>query len=108
MKSEAKILRRAQRMSPLLRSIVREARDRSSGIQLLEAKLEGLLAGPGEPVHEIRRVEEELFRHRRGFESLQAELARLGCSLDANRPDRIVCSMADHDVSFEDRSSPRG
>ena len=116
MKHESEVLRVARRMSPLIRSIGREVQDRSSEIQRLEAELEKLLAGPGEPIHEIRRVESELFRQRRGIEQVQAELARLGCILDADHPEQIVCSVADQEVSFEqgldetghrpDRSSP--
>ena len=117
MKQETEVIRKARNMAPLIRSIAREVLDRSTEIRRLEAALETLLASPGEPVHEIRGVESELFRQRRGIEGIQAELARLGCSLDAENPERIVCSLADHEVSFEerldetgfrpDRSSPR-
>ena len=117
MKKENEVLRKAQSMAPLIRSIAREALDRSGAIDRLEGELRRLLESPGEPIHEIRRVESELFRQRRGIEGVQAELARLGCSLDIDDPERIVCSLDDHEVAFEerldetgfrpDRSSPR-
>jgi chromosome segregation ATPase len=90
-------------MTSLMRSIAEEARDRSREIQRLEAELEQLLSGPGEPTHEIRRVEDELFGHRREIEQVQKELSRLGRSLDAEHPERIVCSIDDKEVSFEPR-----
>jgi len=108
MKHETESMLKAQRMVPLIRSVAREARDRSSEIQRLEAELQGLLRGPGERVHEIRSVESELFRHRRGIAQVQSELERIGCSLDADNPDRIVCSMADEEVTFEERLDETG
>src|SRR5262249_7038026 len=84
MKQATEVLRRAKNRAPLIRSTAREAVDRSGEIQRLEMELRRLLEGPGEPIREIRRVESELFRQRRGFEGIQSELARLGCSLDVD------------------------
>ncbi|MFN0009334.1 MAG: hypothetical protein ACKVXR_15630 [Planctomycetota bacterium] len=108
MKNETEVLRKAKGMAPLIRSIAREARERSGEIQRLQAELEKLLQGSGEPVHEIRRVESELFRQRRGIEQVQVELARIGCSLDLEHPERIVCSMDDNAVTFEERLDETG
>jgi len=108
MKHETESMLKAQRMVPLIRSIAREAHDRYGEIKRLEVELQGLLSGPGEPVHEIRRVESELFRQRRGIEQVQVELERMGCSLDPSNPDRIVCSTADEEVSFEERLDETG
>jgi hypothetical protein len=108
MKNETEVLRKAKGMAPLIRSIAREARDRSGEIQRLEAELERLLEGSGEPIQEIRRAESELFRQRRGIEQVQAELARIGCSLDAEHPGRVVCSMGDSSVTFEERLEETG
>lgn len=108
MKQETEVLRKAEGMAPLIRSIASEVRERSHEVQRLEAELVALLEGAGEPIHEIRRVESELFRQRRGIEQVRVELARLGCSLDADHPDRIVCSMADDEVSFEERLDETG
>ena len=57
MNRETEVLRKAQSMAPLIRSIAREVLDRSSEIRRLEEELGRLLASPGEPVHEIREVE---------------------------------------------------
>lgn len=108
MKHETEVLRKAMGIAPLIRSIAREARERAGEIQRLQAELEKLLNGSGEPVHEIRRVESELFRQRRGIEQVQVELARLGCSLDADHPERIVCSMDNNAVTFEERLDETG
>jgi len=108
MKHETEVLRKAKGMAPLIRSIAREARDRAGEIQRLEAELEKLLQGTGQPIHEIRRVETELFRQRRGIEQVQVELARMGCSIDAEHPGRIVCSMDNSAVTFEERLDETG
>ena len=108
MKHETEVLRKARDMAPLIRSIAREARERAGEIKRLQGELEKLLEGSGEPIHEIRRVESELFRQRRGIEQVQAELARLGCSLDAEHPERIVCAMDNDAVTFEERLDETG
>ncbi len=95
-------------MAPLIRSIAREVQARNIEIGRLESTLGKLLAAPGEPIHEIRRVESELFRHRRELEGVQKELARLGCSLDATHPGRILCARDDSEVSFEERLDETG
>lgn len=118
MKLETEILRRAERMLPLMRSITTEAQARTREIQRLESDLERLHAGPGEPIHEIRRTESELFQHRREMENIKKELVRLGCSLDEAHPERIIWLKDDNEVSFDaprldetgyrpDRASPR-
>lgn len=108
MKHETEILREAERMAPLMRSIAREIQVRNGEIVRLESDLGKLLTSPGEPIHEIRRVESELFGHRRELEGVQAELARLGCSLDAAHPGRILCTRDDSEVSFEDHLDETG
>jgi len=108
MKRETEILRKAKDMLPYIRSIGREARERSSEVQRLEAELERLRSGPGELVREIRSVEEELFHHRREMERVGKELTRIGCILDVDHPGRIVFSMADNEVSFEPRLDETG
>jgi len=108
MKQDAEILRRANVMAPLIRSIAREAADRHREIRRLEAELAKLLSAPGEPVHDLRRVESELFGHRRAVERIQKELGHIGCSLDAEHPDRVVCSLDDREVSFEERLDETG
>ncbi len=100
MKQEAVILRSAERMAPLIRSIAKEVEDRSRAIERLENGLAELSAGPGDRTLEIRRIEEVLFLQRRGMERVEKELARLGCRLDAEHPERIVCSIADGEATF--------
>ena len=108
MKHETETLRESDRRTPLIRSIARETRDRALAIRQLEASMKDLSAGPGEPITEIRRVEVELFQHRRELESVQKELARLGCSLDADHPQRIVCSADGDKWSYEERLDETG
>jgi hypothetical protein len=108
MNHETEVLREAERMAPLIRSIAQEVQARNSEIVRLESVLGTLLTGPGEPIHEIRRIEEELFRHRRELEGVQKELAQLGCSLDAAHPGRILCARDDSEVSFEERLDETG
>jgi len=87
---------------PLIRSITREARDRTRAIRHLQAKVAELSSRPGEQTTEIRSVESELFLHRRELERVQKELARLGCSLDADHPQRIVCSADGDEWTYEE------
>jgi hypothetical protein len=114
MKHETEILRargNGPADAPIARGPGAERRDRSPRVRPGK-----LLASPGEPIHEIRRVASELFGHRRELVGVQKELARLGCSLDAAHPGRILCARDDSEVSFEehldetgyrpDRSSP--
>jgi hypothetical protein len=117
MTNETAILQRAKRMVPLIHSITMEARDRTRAIRHLEEKVAELSARPGEQTAEIRSVEAELFLHRRELERVQKELARLGCSLDAEHPERIVCSADGSEWTYEqpldetgfrpDHSSPK-
>jgi len=108
MKHQTEILREAERMAPLIRSIAREVRARNSEILRLESVQGSLLTAPGEPIHEIRRIESELFQHRREVEGVQKELARLGCFLDAAHPGRILCVKDDSEVSFEEHLDETG
>jgi hypothetical protein len=100
--------REAQRMMPLIRSIAHETRERARAIRDLEAKLEDLSSRPGELTTEIRRAESELFLHRREVERIGKELAPLGCSLDADRPQRIVCSIGGRRWSYEQQLDETG
>jgi chromosome segregation ATPase len=102
MTNETAILQRAKRMVPLMHSITREARDRTRAIRHLEAKLKELSSRRGEQTAEIRPVESELFFHRREIERVQKELARLGCSLDVDHPERIVCSADGDEWIYEE------
>ena len=108
MKHPTEILRGTERMAPLIRSIAREVRARNSEIVRLETALRSLLTAPGEPIHEIRRIESELFRHRRELEGVQKELDGLGCFLDAAHPGRILCAKDDGEVAFEERLDETG
>ena len=103
MKQETLILRSAEKMTPLIRSIAKEVEDRSREIERLESELEQLSARTGDRMLEVRRVEEDLFLHRRGMERIEKELARLGCRLDEDHPERIVCSIADGEATFAPR-----
>ncbi len=108
MKHQTETLREAKRMAPLIRSIAREVRARNKEILRLESVLESLLTASGEPIHEIRRIESELFRHRREVEGVKKELARLGCFLDAAHAGRILCAKDDSEVSFEEHLDETG
>jgi hypothetical protein len=108
MKNQTDVLQKAKLMMPLIRSITSEARDRALAIRRLEARHEELSSRPGEHTAEIRPVEVELFFHRREIERVQKELARLGCSLDAEHPNRIVCSADGDEWSYEERLDETG
>jgi hypothetical protein len=101
MMHEPAILQRAKRMVPLIHSITSEARDRTRAIRRLEAKLTELSSRHGEQTAETRPVESELFFHRREIERVQKELAHLGCSLDTDHPQRIVCSADGSEWTYE-------
>ena len=108
MKHPTEVLREAERMAPLIRSIASEVRERNGEIARLESVLGSLLKASGEPIHEIRHIESELFRHRRELEGVRKELAGLGCFLDAAHPGRILCAKDDSEVAFEERLDETG
>lgn len=108
MRQETDALRVAKSMLPLIRSIARETRERKRAIRDLEAKLEALASRRGEPITEIRRVESDLFLHRREIERVEKELTRLGCKLDLDHPRRIVCSADGNEWSYDDRLDETG
>lgn len=77
--------RTANRLVPLLRSIVREICDRSLEVESLEQRFRTLRklrdAGP-----ELTDVQARLSANRRGLRAAQEELSRLGCELDPVLP----------------------
>jgi hypothetical protein len=108
MKPQAKTLRRAECIAPLIRSIAGEVKERLLAMRQLDASLKELSAHRREPVNEIRLVEAELYLHRRELERVQKELAHLGCHLDPEHPERIVCSADGGQWIYEEHLDKTG
>lgn len=72
----------AERTLPLVRAISREVRERTDRLEALEARQ---VSGERNPT-----LESELSQHRRELRACERELARLGYSIDADDPHRIV------------------
>jgi hypothetical protein len=79
---------RAARLVPLLRSITREIRDRTRRIDALRRELE--LIHDGARSRRYRERQAELAIQLRELRLANAELERLGCSLDRSHPLRVL------------------
>lgn len=80
--------RTAERLIPLLRSITREIRERTTAIDRIDL----LLDAPASEVVLARQHEltARLVEHRRMLRNAERELAGLGCILDEDHPLRVL------------------
>jgi hypothetical protein len=77
-------------MLPLLRAIGRELQARTRAIEELERRAEVLSESQDSHPAELRLIEADLALQRRELRSTEKELGRLGFSIDADNPHRIV------------------
>ena len=90
----------AERMTPLLRSITRELRERQRAIDLLQRDLS--LAQREVTRHaEVPLLEAALAGQRRELRQVTKEVTRLGLALDAEHPLRILIPTADGAWAYE-------
>ena len=84
--------RGAEHLLPLLRSIASEILERSDAIESLEERLLALRSTwkDGKPGDEYLNAQSELSNQRREARLSRLELARLGCTLDEDRPLRVL------------------
>lgn len=84
--------RGAEHLLPLLRSIASEILERSDAIETLEERLLALRSTwkNGKPSNDYLEVQSELSNQRREARLSRLELARLGCTLDEDRPLRVL------------------
>jgi len=89
--------RGAEHLLPLLRSIASEITERSDAIEKLEERLLVLRSTwkNGKPSDEYMNVQSEISSQRRETRLSRLELARLGCTLDEDRPLRVLIPGAD-------------
>jgi hypothetical protein len=89
--------RGAEHLLPLIRSIASEILERSDAIESLEERLLVLRGSckNGKPSDEYLDVQSELSNQRREARLSRLELARLGCTLDEDRPLRVLIPGAD-------------
>jgi len=90
----------AERMMPLLRSIGREIRERTSVLARLEAQL-SLHTTRARRDAEVRALESQISLHRRELRRVNQELGHLGCDLDADHPLRILIPTPDGAWAYE-------
>lgn len=103
MKRRAYALKEAERMVPLLRSIGREIKNRLKAIEEIQKRIERLSRSPRKHEREILSLQADLAIQRREIRSSEKELERLGCSLDADHPLRILIPSPAGHWAFEDR-----
>ncbi|MBK7642208.1 MAG: DUF2203 family protein [Planctomycetes bacterium] len=91
----------AEHLLPLLRSIASEILERSDAIEALEEKLLALRSTwkDGKASDEYLNVQSELSNQRREARLSRLELSRLGCTLDEDRPLRVL--IPGEDGSFD-------
>ena len=89
--------RSAEHLLPLLRSIASEITERSDAIEALEERLLVLRGSQkgGKPSNEFLNLQSELSSQRREARLSRLELARLGCTLDEDRPLRVLIPGVD-------------
>lgn len=80
---------RAERLVPLLRSILREVRERQESIARLERLIEERQGAPGRD-SEVHLMLVQLTEHNRGERDALRELSLLGCQLDDDYPMRVL------------------
>ena len=89
----------AERMTPLLRSITRELRERRSAIARLRHEARQAKRSAREDEH--ARCEAELSTHRRELRQVEKELTRLGLEIDAENELRILIPSTDGAFAYE-------
>lgn len=92
MKRSSYDTRGAEHLLPLLRSIASEIIERSDAIEGLDERLLALRGNQtdGKQSADFLAVQSELSNQRRELRLARLELARLGCTLDEDRPLRIL------------------
>lgn len=91
-------LESAERMTPLLRSITKELRERRLATEIAEHEL-AMAKRAGDTDH-AARLEAELSTHRRELRQVTKEVERLGLELDATS-ERILIPSADGAWAYE-------
>ncbi|MDP6410919.1 MAG: DUF2203 family protein [Planctomycetota bacterium] len=81
--------RSADRLIPLLRVIQREIRERGDAVRILENRL-GTFSIDQADSPAFLATRAELSNHRREIRLSKKELERIGCSLDAAQPNRVL------------------
>ena len=79
----------ADELIPLLRSIQQEVRERREEILRLESSSRVFKRRAGQHPR-LASIEAELMTHRRELRMAERELQRLGCSMDGERPFRVL------------------
>ncbi len=84
--------RGAEHLLPLIRSIASEISERSDAVEVLEERLLALRGSwkDGKPSDDYLNLQSELSNQRRETRLSRLELARLGCTLDEDRPLRVL------------------
>jgi hypothetical protein len=88
---------RAGRLVPLLRAITSEIRERSAAIETLEREA-AQLPRTRHSAERRAQIEADLSMHRRETRTARRDLERLGCTLDADHPLRVLIPGADGDL----------
>lgn len=103
MKQRTYVLKEAERIVPLLRSIGREIKARRRAADEMQKHLDVLKAGPRAQggTQSAEHLEAQIAIHRREVRSAETELERLGCRLDAEHPLRILIPSPNGDWAFD-------
>lgn len=91
----------AEQILPLLVSIGREVKQRMRAIDDLESRLLEITPATPARAEEKNRLVAESAVHKRELRTALKELERLGCSLDADHPLRILIPGLNGPMAFE-------
>ena len=103
MKKRTYVLKEAERIVPLLRSIGREIKARQRASDEMQKHLETMRAKPlvNGQARTADEVEAQIAIHLRELRSAEKELERLGCRLDQEHPLRILIPSPNGDWAFD-------
>ena len=91
----------AERLMPLLRAIRRELRERTLKTAELESRLTDLSEDRQANAKQIQRLESELSTQLRETRRVEKELGELGCTVDEDRPLRILIPSEDGQLACD-------
>ena len=103
MKKRTYVLKEAERIVPLLRSIGREIKARQRASDEMQKHLDTMRAAPklNGNARSADQLEAQLAIHLRELRSAETELERLGCRLDVEHPLRILIPSPNGDWAFD-------
>lgn len=103
MKPRTYVLKEAEKIVPLLKSIGREIKARRRVTDEMQKHLDSLTARPraDDSARSVEHLEAQIAIQRREMRNAESELERLGCRLDQEHPLRILIPSPNGDWAFD-------